>query len=176
MKSTEYLIVLTYLAGVAMIIGAIILIINPPSAAAADWPQSEFNKAPPQIERKYSRAKGTFRKRRAPRVKAWVRKHRHLNAFDDKNSGCKPEIKVTGTQFLSENGAKERAQKAWEGMVQFRHGELYADLRFARDIRYQCVRSSVENIANRASEAVGINTQLKRCLIWATPCIAPLTK
>lgn len=159
--------------GVAMIVVAALMFAR--SAHAAEWPQSEWRKAP-KVERKYSRPKRTYRKRRKPRVKAWVRKNRHLNAFDDKNSGCKPEIKVTGTQFLSENGAKERAQKAWEGMVQFRHGELYADLRFARDIRYQCVRSSVENIANRASEALGVNTQLKRCLIWATPCIAPLTK
>lgn len=87
-----------------------------------------------------------------------------------------PAIVIVGDQSTSEPGAQEQARKSWNQEVRFRFGEQWADLRNADEIAFACVRSSVENVANRATEALGINSQLKRCQISARPCRARFRK
>jgi hypothetical protein len=89
---------------------------------------------------------------------------------------CMPSVSVVGDQSPSTNGAKAQAEKAWQQQVRFRNGELYADPRYATTITYRCVDSSIRNIANRATEALGINSQFKRCSMTAIPCRAPLQR
>lgn len=86
---------------------------------------------------------------------------------------CQPAVSVVGDQAASTSGAKAQAEKAWQQQIRFRHGELFADPRNAMAIAYRCVDSSIRNLANRATEVIGINSQFKRCSMTATPCQAP---
>lgn len=90
------------------------------------------------------------------------------------NPYCRAMLSVVGDQAASEAGAKAQAQKAFQQQARFLHGELFADPRYAASVEYRCVRSSVRNVANRATEAVGLNSQLKRCSMTARPCMPPL--
>ncbi len=87
---------------------------------------------------------------------------------------CAPAVSVVGDQAASTSGAKAQAEKAWQQQIRFRHGELFADPRYAKAIAYRCVDSSIRNLANRATEAIGINSQFKRCSMTAMPCQAPM--
>jgi len=56
---------------------------------------------------------------------------------------CLPPIEAVGDQALSENGAKENAEKAWQQEMRFARGELFADPRNAQGQTYWCVKYSI---------------------------------
>lgn len=120
--------------------------------------------------------------RRAAHREKWRRKHIRTDRITTGSikkhprrhaERCMPVVSVVGDQSGTANGAKAQAEKAWQQQVRFLNGELYSDPRYAGQISYRCVDSSIRNIANRATEIVGINSQLKRCSMTATPCRAP---
>lgn len=150
-----------------VVLGIIWLLWPTPAQAQENWPWAEFSKQTAK------QAKRQYKRRRRPQVRSYRRRAKRHHKRR-REPGCQPSLSITGKQFASLSGAKARADKAWQGAARFRHGERFMDLRFARGVKYQCVHSSVENIANRATEAVGINSQLKRCQITAQPCVAPM--
>ena len=132
--------------------------------AHSAWPESEFG-------RTYREPTRHHRYHRKPRT---VRKVFVIRPERPRDEGrCKPALAIVGDQSPTENGARAQAEKAFQQEVRFRHGEIYADARNAESITFACVDSSVRNLLNRATEAVGVNSQLKRCQMRATPCAAP---
>lgn len=79
---------------------------------------------------------------------------------------CLAPVRVVGSQWATEGGAEESAQKAWAETIRFNHGEAYMDLANAIGYQKRCGRSSV-------GEVVG-NT-LIRCEVDAAPCRPPFT-
>lgn len=136
----------------------------PAAAQPDDWPKSIWKKA------KKDRAKARKKKR--------IRTSRIKTGSIKKRAGLQPQqcvtaVSVVGDQAASTSGAKSQAEKAWQQQVRFLNGELYSDPRYAGAISFRCVDSSIRNFANRATEVVGINSQLKRCSMTAVPCRAP---
>ena len=69
-------------------------------------------------------------------------------------------VMVTGKQRITEGQAKGSAEKAWQEKVRFTYGELYLDLKNAREAIHRCTLTSP-------------TLRLKRCEFTATPCRAP---
>jgi len=91
---------------------------------------------------------------------AAVAKHRHDHDEDEdsgKHRDCKEQLTDRGSQWVTEKGAKGAAEKSWTQSVRFKWGEEYADLANARDIKYECTKSSIGGV-------------FKRCEISAIPC------
>jgi hypothetical protein len=89
---------------------------------------------------------------------AAAKSHKHDGDEDsDKHRDCKETLSDRGSQRPTESGAKGTAEKSWTQSVRFKYGELYADLANARDVKYECSKSS-------------IGGALKRCEITARPC------
>ena len=144
---------------------AIVLIIILPTTARAEWPPRGFFSAEPQ-----------------PRTTRYYRRHRHhrrtrrviIRRYHD-TGVCKRSMTVVGDMAQSTKGAREAALKAFQQESRFRHGERFADPRNAAGVQFECVHASIKNIANRATAAVGVDTQLERCSVTATPCRATPT-
>jgi len=140
----------------------------PAAAGPNDWPKDVWKKA--RKDRRAAHKKKIHRKRlNTSRITTGSIRKRHRRHAER----CMPIVSVVGDQSGTANGAKAQAEKAWQQQVRFLNGELYSDPRYAGQISYRCVDSSIRNIANRATEIVGINSQLKRCSMTATPCRAP---
>ena len=91
---------------------------------------------------------------------AAVAKHRHDHDEDEdsgKHRDCKEPLVDRGSQWVTEKGAEGAAQKSWTQSVRFKWGEEYADISNARDIKYECTKSSIGGL-------------FKRCEISAIPC------
>jgi hypothetical protein len=139
----------------------------PAAAQPDDWPKSVWKKA--RKDRAAKRARARHKR---------IHTHRITTGSIRKRAGLQPQqcvaaVSVVGDQAASTSGAKSQAEKAWQQQVRFLNGELYSDPRNAGDISFRCVDSSIRNFANRATEVVGINSQLKRCSMTAVPCRAP---
>ncbi len=172
------------------------LAVTPAAAEPGDdWPSSEWRQT------KKSRSASHVRHRRKPRHVRSVRRRKWRKprysqtkprysrittgsiarprvdeervARADGGRECVGLVSVVGDQSTTIKGAQAQAEKAWQQQVRFRNGELYSDARNARKITFRCVDSSIRNFANRATEAIGINSQLKRCSMSAKPCRAP---
>jgi hypothetical protein len=68
-------------------------------------------------------------------------------------------ISATGSQHLSELGARRSAERAWQDRVRSKLGEKFMDLENARGKRYECSQSA---------RALGM--KLRRCELNAVPC------
>jgi opacity protein-like surface antigen len=71
---------------------------------------------------------------------------------------CKAVISTTGSQRITQNGARSSVQAAWRTEVRAQHGEQYQELQYARDVSYRCSRATAG---------------LTRCSISAQPCRVP---
>jgi len=104
---------------------------------------------------------------------AWYRYDRYYDY--DRREGysghCRPEVIATGHEAHSREEAKTQGLQAWMEEVRGRWGARYMDFRNARDLSYECYRSST---GNRESERVvsGIAGFLEQCRIEAIPCRA----
>lgn len=106
----------------------------------------------------------------APRSERRNRPHRHVKrpeprtviVYRDKpvyvDPRCKPPFESVGDQAVTETGAREAAEKAWQQAMRFEAGELWADPAHAQDKQWQCVKSSI---------GAGI---FHRCRLRAQPC------
>jgi hypothetical protein len=95
---------------------------------------------------------------------ASAKSHKHDDDDDDRGRGdCKEALADRGSQWVTESGAKSAADKSWTQSVRFKYGEIYADLANARDVKYECTKSSIGAV-------------FKRCEITARPCRAPTEK
>lgn len=165
-----------------------------PAAAqpGSDWPSSEWRKSQkskPSANVSQRRKAGSIRHRtrskrrytssppRYTRITTGSIVRPNLNdereARAEAGRECVSLVSVVGDQATTIKGAQAQAEKSWQQQVRFRNGELYSDARNASKITFRCVDSSIRNFANRATEAIGINSQLKRCSMSAKPCRAP---
>ena len=156
---------------------ATLLIATSPSTVRADWPNDVFSDAE-EAKREAQRRRKLAAKRRAKAAKAKRIDTRNLTTGSIGRKVAQPRkcvavVSVVGDQATTIKGAQAQAEKAWQQQIRFRYGELYSDPRNAGKIAFRCVDSSIRNFANRATEAIGINSQLKRCSMAATPCRAP---
>lgn len=79
---------------------------------------------------------------------------------------CLPPVRVVGSQWATESGAEESAQKAWAEATRFNHGEAYMDLTNAVGYQKRCARSSIGEVVGQT---------LTRCEVDAAPCRPPFT-
>lgn len=106
----------------------------------------------------------------APRSERRHRPHRHVKRAEPRtvivyrekpvhvDPRCKPPFESVGDQAITETGAREAAEKAWQQAMRFEAGELWADPAHAQDKQWQCVKSSI---------GAGI---FYRCRLKAHPC------
>jgi len=85
--------------------------------------------------------------------------------FRGDRSECRSMRKVTGDQHLTVDGAKKAANDAWSGNVRFHLGERFMDLSNAREIAYDCSRSSIKE-----GGVTTLGQSLTRCEVEAIPC------
>jgi hypothetical protein len=74
---------------------------------------------------------------------------------------CLPTIRVVGSQWVTEKGAEESAQKAWMEKARWLYGESAMDLTAAQDYAKRCSRSSIGEVAGQTQH---------RCEVEAVPC------
>jgi hypothetical protein len=79
---------------------------------------------------------------------------------------CLTPVRVVGSQWATEAGAEESAQKAWAEAVRFNFGEAYMDLTNAIAYSSRCGRSSIGEVVGQT---------LIRCEVDAAPCRPPFT-
>lgn len=112
-----------------------LLLTTPPTPAAANWPMNFPDYGSTQAETKKAVPKR--------RVSAPRKVSRPSPPQEKVSPRCLPPIEAVGDQALSENGAKENAEKAWQQEMRFARGELFADPRNAQGQAYWCVKSSI---------------------------------
>jgi hypothetical protein len=99
------------------------------------------------------------------------RRHQHRprkeepKRVDPDDWRCLPSMEGIGTQWATEDGALDRAEKDWMERVRYKYGERYMDISnsagYDRDRDRECGRSSIGEVAGQT---------LHRCSIWARPC------
>lgn len=72
---------------------------------------------------------------------------------------CRQDFQAAGDQALTEQGARDAAEKAFQQEIRFAYGELWADPSHAQDKTFLCVKSSVGG---------GL---FHRCRMRAKPCM-----
>lgn len=90
-----------------------------------------------------------------PRVMAFEQRS------EEPKAKCLEAVRVVGSQFLTEHGAEESAQKAWMEAVRYESGEQFMTLDNAQEYSRRCSRSSVGEIAGQI---------FFRCEVIAKPC------
>lgn len=97
---------------------------------------------------------------RRERVRGW---HSHGGGYYPSEERCKAPLAIVGDQYASESGAQEEARKAWMQTARWQAGERYMSVDNARDVSFECGRSSVGSVAGQV---------FYRCRITARPCRA----
>lgn len=132
------------------------------TSAEAGWPHSQFENQP--RHRQYKPVK-----RYRPRTKVIYRTVTQTSMTPGPLHDaprCQPAFRTVGDQALSVAGAKEAAEKAFSQQARFSWGERFADVSHARDVSFECVRSSIGSVAGQI---------FQRCEMRARPCMAPQT-
>lgn len=114
-------------------------------------------KARRHVHRK--RHKHRHRRKRRAEVRGYVRRDREDEDRD--RVKCYDAVRVVGSQWASEAGAEESAQKAWMERVRWSIGEAAMSMTAAEGYEKRCSRSSVGELANQV---------LHRCEVRARPC------
>lgn len=150
---------------------AALAVLFPTGSHAEDWSLSTWQQGP-RSQSAYGRATKAKPKWRAT---AHRRKHRpeaqpqekqevRLYRAEDKPSGamhCLERVTVVGSQWATEAGAEESAQKAWMEAVRWSHGEMAMDVQNADGYARRCSRSSIGEV---------IGQTFHRCEVSAKPC------
>ncbi len=92
------------------------------------------------------------------------RPHGHVHSDRDRDelrhdTRCRADFQAAGDQALTEQGARDAAEKAFQQEIRFAYGELWADPSHAQDKTFLCVKSSVGG---------GL---FHRCRMKAKPCM-----
>lgn len=103
---------------------------------------------------------------RLPEVRSWRYEE------DGLRRDCRPIVSVVGTEHLSENTAKDAAERAWRDQVRYLHGERFMNLEKSHKQKSVCTRSNTGDSATakvleKLSDNAGI---LMRCQLEAAPC------
>lgn len=101
-----------------------------------------------------------WRADRRQEVRGW---HSHRGGYYPSEERCKAPLAIVGDQYASESGAQEEAKKAWMQTARWQAGERYMSVDNARDVSFECGRSSVGSVAGQV---------FYRCRITARPCRA----
>lgn len=114
---------------------AVLLAATPATANPPGWPFVNF-------EQRYEAPAATPRPR--PRV-VHVKRYTPTAVIvgPSRPARCLGPYESVGDQHLLESGAKDQAEKAWQQLLRFEKGELYADPANAIDKTFWCVKSSV---------------------------------
>ena len=78
---------------------------------------------------------------------------------------CRDMRRAVGDQHLTLDGAKKAANDAWAATVRFHLGEKFIDLGNARQVSYECSRSSIKE-----GGVTTLGQTFTRCEIEARPC------
>ncbi len=135
------------------------------------WPNSEFNLKPVIIKKAPVRRVHHRKKKRKPskrKAKVLSAQFRDLNGFV-----CAKPVTVTGQVKATNKRAQASAWSQYHSTIKFALGERYADERFAKDVRWQCVRSRSESLVGKTLEAAGGSVDRFRCQMSARPCMPP---
>jgi phosphoribosyl-AMP cyclohydrolase len=97
---------------------------------------------------------------RRQEVRGW---HSQARGYYPSHDLCRPVMTVVGEQHVSVEGAKDEARKSFSQTARWRHGERVMDVQHARDVRYECSRSSVGSVVGQV---------FHRCELTARPCRA----
>lgn len=158
---------------IAIIVAGIVLAGCRTARALDGWPNSEFSSTRdvvviPRTVRKIRPRKKRRKviKRRKPAVAS--AKFENLNGFV-----CGRPVTVTGQVKASEKRAQDSAWSQYHSSIKFSLGERYADERFARDVKWQCIRSRSESLVAKTVDAVGGAVNRYRCSMTARPCQPP---
>ncbi|WP_333790653.1 hypothetical protein [Sphingorhabdus sp.] len=89
-----------------------------------------------------------------------------VTAPEPPKKACLTPVRVVGSQWATEGGAEESAQKAWAEETRFSYGEAYMDLANAVGYQKRCARSSIGEVAGQT---------LMRCEVDAVPCRPPFS-
>lgn len=165
---------LTYVTMASM--GILFVVLTMPAKAQVQpgWPNSEFGKYSTSretvvIPRKVRKIRPRKKRRPVKRKKAVASaQFKSLNGFV-----CSKPVTVTGKVKSSEQRAQASAWSQYHSSIKFSLGERYADERFAKDVRWQCIRSRSESLVAKTAEAVGGSVDRYRCQMSARPCMPP---
>jgi hypothetical protein len=80
---------------------------------------------------------------------------------------CSGKVRGVGSQWLTEDGALEKAKDDWRARVRYDLGESYLDLSNAEDFEKRCGRTSIGEVAGQT---------FTRCEIIARPCKGTFSK
>lgn len=80
---------------------------------------------------------------------------------------CAGKVRGVGIQWLTEEGALEKAKDDWRARVRYDLGESYLDLANADSFEKRCGRTSIGEVAGQV---------FTRCEIIARPCKGTFSK
>lgn len=106
-----------------------------------------------------AQASGGKAKKDASAVMAYVKQ--------ETGASCLKPVRAVGSQWATESGAEESAQKSWREEVRFHHGESAADLDKAKEYARRCTKSSIGEVVGQS---------LYRCEVEAVPCRPGFTR
>jgi hypothetical protein len=98
---------------------------------------------------------------RRQRVKGWHSDYDRWGSSHAHSRRCESRLTVVGEQHVSVNGAKDEAKKAFSQTARWRYGERVMDVDHARDVKFECGRSSVGSVVGQV---------FHRCELTARPC------
>lgn len=165
----------------------LMLSITPSVAGWCENPSSDDCWSTPQV------------RARAPEVRGWVRHAkpeprviikrevviRHVerphddmgrDRSDDRPGACKPPVEVLSDNMKTWKNGHASARKQWMEAVRWKYGERYMEHRNARDVFFQCNRTSAPATEGVIGEKVSEETHTLKCEIRATPCAAPIER
>ena len=147
-----------------------ILILLAPAIAAAETPYGN-----PGYWRELRREEYRERRHyhRAPRVYSWRQQHipRPAPVPHGHHAHCLPEVRAHGTPHVTEDAARAAAQRHWQAIVRYDHGEKYMSIDTAQHVKWRCARAETnETTAGRVAEALTSDAWRMRCEIVARPC------
>lgn len=109
-----------------------------------------------------------YRIERRREVRGWHSYDRGYYPSHDHDEGrCKGFLAVVGDQYASEQGAQQESDKAWMQTARWMHGERFMSRDHAREVSYECGRSSVGSVVGQV---------FYRCRLKARPCRPEETK
>ncbi len=157
---------------IAAVVCLFVIVASPANATPPNWPHSEFSSTQDVVV-----IPRTVRKVRPRKKKRTVKKRKKAIAaarFESLNGFvcCKP-VTVTGQVKATEKRAQDSAWSQYHSSIKFSLGEKFADERFARDVRWQCIRSRSESLVAKTVDAVGGSVNRFRCSMTARPCQPP---
>lgn len=152
---------------------AVVALVLPVAAQAQENPfgQPEYWREKHRQERReYYRE---HRHRYYPQVRAWRQRYYPPVPAVPANhhAMCLHEVRAHGTPHVTEDAARAAAQRHWQAIVRYDHGEKYISIETAQHVKWRCARAETnETTAGRVAEALTGDAWRMRCEVVARPC------